>query len=330
MEKIDIFGAGVQGKTAASVYKSIGIDVVCFVDNNSSLHGKTVIGIPVISVNELLINYKEFPVIICVGGDAKVSIKKQLEKIGIKNISEFNKELLLQKERFISYSYTTENEDLILYHVLKEEKEIFWIDVGSNDPDIGSVTKAFYERGYHGINIDIEKGMIEITKKQRLRDINLWIGVGCKEGEASYYRQGDWGGLSTFVEKNRREEAIMAKEKVKITTLKNICEEYVSNDISFLKIDVEGMEKDVLLGMDFKNYRPKILVIESTLPCTDIPNYEEWEDIVLSNKYHFIYEHGINRYYVADEYRELDKKFEPWEDMAANYCILHTNLLYAI
>ncbi len=101
-------------------------------------------------------------------------------------------------------------------------------------------------------------------------------------------------------------------------------------DISFLKIDVEGMERDVLLGMDFENYRPKILVIESTLPCTEIANYEEWEDIVLTSNYHFAYMHGVNRYYVADEWSELDEKFEPWEMIAGKYCLLHADLLFAV
>ncbi len=330
MNEVVLFGAGVQGRTAAAIYKSLGIGVKCFADNNKSNHGKMVLGIPVVPPDNLKPD-DNIPIIISVGGQAKVEIRQQLENKGFKDISQFNKELLLSKERFVSYAYETELEDLILYHVLKGENEVFWIDVGCNDPDIGSVTKAFYERGHHGINIDIEKGLMQITSNERPRDINLCMGVGSKEGESSFYQQGDWGGLSTLVESNRRDEAVQSADSVKITTLKNICDEYVKKGkISFLKIDVEGMEKDVLLGMDFDNYRPQILVIESTLPCTDIPNYEEWEDIVFQNKYHFVYMHGVNRYYVADEHTELDNRFVPWEEMAANYCILHADLLYAI
>lgn len=331
VKDIILFGAGVQGRTAAAIYKNNGKKVRCFVDNDISRQGKEIFGIPVISPDKLNEYIDNCDVVISVGGEAKVSIKKQLTAIGVTNAIQFNKELLLEKERFMSYSYPTEHEDLILYHVLKGEKNIFWIDVGCNDPDIGSVTKAFYERGHRGINIDIEDGMMRITKKQRPNDVNLCVGVGSEEGEASFYRQGDWGGLSTLVEGNRREEAVMTENKVRITTLKKICDEYVVDTvISFLKIDVEGMEKDVLLGMDFDTYRPKILVIESTLPCTDIPNYKEWESIVFDGKYHLAYTHGINRYYVADECAELDERFEPWEVMAGNYCVLHADLLYAI
>lgn len=292
MKDIIIFGAGAQGRTAAAIYRSYGVVVRNFVDNDKTIQGKTVMGIPVISPENLKNNRKTPPIMICVGGDAKNQIKKQLKELGIEKVLWFNKELLLRKERFLSYAYPTEHEDLILYHVLKNEKQIFWIDIGCNDPDIGSVTKAFYERGHHGINIDIEKEMIEITKRQRLRDINICVGVGKEDGYSTYYKQGDWGGLSTFVTGYRREDAKQTSSSIRITTLKALCDKYVGEKlISFLKIDVEGMEKDVLLGMDFKKYRPKILVIEATLPCTNIPNYEQWENIVLASDYHFVYAH---------------------------------------
>lgn len=330
MKEVIIFGAGLQGRTAAAVYKSDGVHVRCFVDNDGSKQGTEVIGIPVISPDQLLELRCDIPVVVSVGGNAKAAILGQLNQMGVKTASLFDKELLLRKERFLSYSEPTESEDLILYHVLREKKQIFWVDVGCNDPDIGSVTRAFYERGHHGINIDMESGMVRITEKERPGDVNLCVGVGREEGEAYFYSQGDWGGLSTMIVNNRRSGAAEA-EKTRITTLKKICETYAGErEIAFLKIDVEGMEKDVLLGMDFGKFRPWILVIEATLPCTDIPNYEAWEGIVLTSRYHLAYVHGINRYYVADECGELDARFEPWEMLAGRYCILHADLLYAV
>ncbi len=330
MRDVILFGAGAQGRTAAAVLMNEGHGIKCFIDNNSEKQGQSIMDIPIISLDTFLREMPEEEIIVSVGTEFQGAIIEQLRDKGISNVRVFNKELLLKKERFLSYSYPTEHEDLILFHVLKDEKEIFWIDVGCNDPDLGSVTKAFYERGHHGINIDMEKGMVDITEKERPRDINIHAGIGSKEGEGQYYSQGDWGGLSTMVEGNRLNDSEKAVP-VKITTLKRICEEYATDtDISFLKIDVEGMEKEVLEGMDFEHYRPKIIVMESTLPCTDIPNYEEWEDFLLKADYHFAYMHGINRYYVADERKELDARFEPWEKLAGRYCILHADILYAV
>lgn len=330
MKSVILFGAGTQGRTAAALYKDKKINVSYFADNNASLQGTKVLGIPVISPDKIKECRGDETVIICASPTFQEEMWAQLHDLGIDDVVIFNKEILLEKERFLSYSYPTENEDLILYHVLKNEDDIFWIDVGCNDPDIGSVTKCFYECGHHGINIDMEPKMMEITEKVRPDDINLCTGVGEENGEAVFYSQGDWGGLSTMVEENRISEKAEEK-RIPVTTLREICMEHARDkEISFLKIDVEGMEKEVLLGMDFDRFRPKILVIESTFPCTDVPNFEEWEDIVLGSRYHFAYMHGVNRYYVADEHSELDERFVPWDEMAAGYCVLHVDLIYAV
>jgi Methyltransferase FkbM domain len=36
--------------------------------------------------------------------------------------------------------------------------------------------------------------------------------------------------------------------------------------LNFVSIDVEGMEQEVLSGLDLKNFRPWIVVIEATIP----------------------------------------------------------------
>jgi len=83
-------------------------------------------------------------------------------------------------------------------------------------------------------------------------------------------------------------------------TMTNICRKYVPREkkIDFCKIDVEGGERGVLLGYDFKNYRPKVFCIESVIPGTNIDNYYLWEDILINNGFTFAYELKINRFYV--------------------------------
>ena len=331
MDNIAIFGAGAQGRLAAVISKKDGLNVVCFIDNSPEKQGKRWLGIPIVSLENYSRDYGNVRIIIACLPVYQEQIEEQLKDIGINDYGIFHKERILCRERIVSYAYPTENEDIILYHVLKDvpSNEIRWIDVGSNDPYIGSVTQFFYERGGCGINIDMEKELIDISKEVRSRDNNLWTAVGRNNGTIDYYSQGDYGGLSTAVLQYVESDTPL-RRTVAITTLKDICDKYSESQIHFLKIDVEGMERDVLLGMDFKAYRPWILVIESTLPKTDIPDYEKWEEIVTRAGYHFAYSHGVNRYYVANEKADLDERFIPWEEMASEYCILHADLLYAI
>ena len=51
-------------------------------------------------------------------------------------------------------SYAQEYEDIILYAIIGDVSDGFYIDVGAYDPVDISVTKYFYDKGWHGINIE--------------------------------------------------------------------------------------------------------------------------------------------------------------------------------
>jgi Methyltransferase FkbM domain len=79
--------------------------------------------------------------------------------------------------------------------------------------------------------------------------------------------------------------------------------------IDFLKIDVEGWEAEVLKGLDLRQYRPIIMLIEATVPETRIESHIEWEPVVLGADYSFVYFDGVNRFYLANEHAELKNHF---------------------
>ena len=65
----------------------------------------------------------------------------------------------------------------------------------------------------------------------------------------------------------------------------------------------------VLLGFDFVNYRPKVFCIESVRPGPQIPNFKEWEYILLENDYSFVYAYSINRFYIDNRISGLKQRF---------------------
>ena len=89
--------------------------------------------------------------------------------------------------------------------------------------------------------------------------------------------------------------------------MSNVCKKYVpkGKEVDFCKIDVEGNERDVLLGYDFTNYKPKVFCIESTIPKSFIPNHKLWEEILINNGFTFVYSRGVNRYYVNNKYPDI-------------------------
>ena len=93
--------------------------------------------------------------------------------------------------------------------------------------------------------------------------------------------------------------------------MSNICKKYIpkGKKINFCKVDVEGEEKNVLLGNDFENYRPEVFCIESTKPGTMISCYELWEEILLINNYLFAFKYSKNRYYTDNRIEGLRERF---------------------
>lgn len=206
-------------------------------------------------------------------------------------------------------SYAQNFEDVILWRALKHVQRGFYIDVGAMDPSQDSVTKAFYEQGWRGINIEPVTQWYERLEKERVRDINLQIVAGAQEGETIFYEIPNTG-LSTvdksIAEKHESENNYRKIERIiLIKTLNEICLQYHVAPLHFLKIDVEGSEKQVLQGIDFSILRPWIILIESTFPNTQIENHVEWDPILLAANYEFVYFDGLNRFYLAYEHQEL-------------------------
>jgi hypothetical protein len=68
-----------------------------------------------------------------------------------------------------------------------------------------------------------------------------------------------------------------------------------------MSIDVEGNERAVIVGGDWRRFRPRVLVIEATFPHTPRPSHMGWEPLLLEHDYCFAIFDGLNRFYVRKE-----------------------------
>lgn len=198
--------------------------------------------------------------------------------------------------RIISFAQNAE--DIVLRRALGAEPGGFYIDVGANHPVNDSVTKLFYDAGWRGINIEPQASLHRRLEDMRPRDVNLNVGVSDAPGELTLTEIVGGDGLATFDPTLTGMYEGMGRETVEVTvpvvTLASICEEHVSVEIDFLKIDVEGHEASVLSGADFDRFRPRVIVIEATFP-------ERWEHLLDAARYRFAMFDGINRFYVREE-----------------------------
>jgi FkbM family methyltransferase len=175
------------------------------------------------------------------------------------------------------------------------------------------VSFAFYLRGWNGITVEPNPWLAQLTEAVRPRDSRNQSLVGGKPGETTYYLVEDFHGLSTTVEghalKAQSEFGKSAQAMtMPVTTLRALCEQHAPAAIDFLKIDVEGAEREVLLGGDWRRFRPKVIVLEALAPVTMAPAWEAWEPLLTAQDYRFAYFDSLNRYYVAEEHTALAER----------------------
>jgi FkbM family methyltransferase len=210
-------------------------------------------------------------------------------------------------------SYAQNREDILLWRALHDLPNGFYIDVGAEDPTRDSVTLAFYQRGWRGINVEPVQGHFDKLLNERPRDLTFQVAVGDRVGWNTLYEFPDTG-LSTLVQKiasrHKSKGLRCVERRVPIVTLNSLWENFVEGEVHFLKIDVEGYERQVLNGMTLTRFRPWIILIEATEPRSSEGTWQEWENQIFDAQYEFVHFDGFNRWYLAEERSQLRNRFE--------------------
>lgn len=318
-----LFGAGSRGKIWATLICGMHIPVHAICDSSrAECSGIFYDDIPVFPIEKLNKQEEYYVLITPQADEVQATMINQLAQSGIRCqvfVNESFQRICASggKKRFMSYA---ENfEDLVLHHALRNVDEVFYVDIGANDPWRGSVTNHFYMHGGRGVNIDASKRYIFELNKYRTRDININVAVGNKKEMLEFYT--DYETLESayfpnFYAQFGKESTI---EMVPCDTLGNILREHNvgstasgvggMGDICFCKIDVEGYERQVLQGVDWKAFRPWVFCIECVVPAAlekhNIWTNRRWDDILHENGYTFALYDVNNSYYVANEKNAL-------------------------
>jgi FkbM family methyltransferase len=222
-------------------------------------------------------------------------------------------------------SYAQNFEDIMLWRALKNIKNGFYIDIGAADPVIDSVSKLFYDNGWKGVNVEPEISYYEKLKTHRQDEIILNLGVSDSIQKIKFY-QFEIKGLSTcnldVVKMHLLEDLIKPiEQEIPTISMDSLLEKSHGKDIQWLKIDVEGYEKNVLQSWKNSEIRPWIILVESTIPNSQEENYNQWESILLNKGYEFVYFDGLNRFYLSVDYLNLKKFFASPPNVFDNFSL---------
>src|SRR5258707_15562288 len=96
-------------------------------------------------------------------------------------------------------SYAQRFEDLYLMRCFAAGSDGFYIDIGSGHPVYDNMSFAFYLKGWHGITVEPNPWLAQLTRAVRGRDRHIEALVGAAAGEAAFYLVAGNHGLPTMI-----------------------------------------------------------------------------------------------------------------------------------
>jgi FkbM family methyltransferase len=167
-------------------------------------------------------------------------------------------------------SYAQNLEDYHLDLVFAGQPNGTYVDVGGGHPVADNVSFWFYLKGWRGLVVEPQRALADIYADVRPRDHTVSCLAGRAHGEAEFHVVDTLHGFSTTVKEHAAGAAKFGAGyktiRKPVRTLTELCAEAGLGKIDFLKIDVEGAEADVLAGMDFALFRPRVVMIEAIAP----------------------------------------------------------------
>ena len=191
-----------------------------------------------------------------------------------------------------------------------------FVDIGACHPVLDSNTWFFYECGWRGVNLEPSTSSFRLFLDQRPEDLNLNLAASDFDGELTLYEVDDHviNGISTLTAEiahdYTRRGFAWSKSRSRFARSADLSRSTTSPLPTLLSIDVECHESQVIRGIDLEHWRPKLIVVESTVPGSSEPNHQSWEPMLLEHRYCFMAFNGLNRFYLRDDLQHLARHFE--------------------
>ena len=215
-------------------------------------------------------------------------------------------------EQFVSHSINYE--DVLLRRIFRDQPTGFYIDVGAAHPIDDSDTYMLHRRGWSGINIEPNPDFFRALEQERPADRNLNLALSDRDGSIVWHRVGNTG-LSTCdsaqAERAGRHGHVITRHTVRTTTLACILADACPASIDLLKVDVEGLELQVLSGNNWDRWRPSLIVVEATLPESPERRTEEVGPYLQQRGYRRMHFDGLNDWFAEASFVPPPNAFLP-------------------
>ena len=159
-------------------------------------------------------------------------------------------------------SYSQFEEDLTINYFFKDFVGKY-VDIGCYHPIKFNNTLLLYNRGWKGVNIDLNPTSIDLFNMVRNEDLNINACLSDKEEEVTIFFDNEFSALNSIYSSNV--EKFQIKNYKKIKTKTKIFSDLVKDNFDFLNIDCEGNDLKILKSINLSIYTPKLICIEAGL-----------------------------------------------------------------
>ena len=197
------------------------------------------------------------------------------------------------------HSYAQAGEDLIVDFIAKamEIDDVTYLDIGAHHPTQFSNTYLFYKRGFRGVLVEPDPELMASIRTARPRDVCIEAGVGVQAATTAQFFVMSTRTLNTFSEAEAKRYEAMGTQRIEkvllvpLVMLDDIfADRFSAREPTFVSIDIEGLDFEVLSTLNLNKYRPPIVCIE-TLQYSE--TREETKDAriaqLMSDNGYFVY-----------------------------------------
>jgi FkbM family methyltransferase len=197
-------------------------------------------------------------------------------------------------------SYSQYSEDLIIQsYYPRGKRDGCYVDVGCHHPRRGSNTYGLYKKGWSGILIDLEECKVKANQMARRRDQVILAAVSDREEWLDIYSDKNYS-TNTTIKRQDDQDGKSLIGRIKTQTLTKILEEnHFPTQFELLSIDVEGVDFEVLKGLDLKTYQPEIICIENWKALSGIDEIlgSETHQYLIQQQYQLVALTGLSTIY---------------------------------
>lgn len=203
---------------------------------------------------------------------------------------------LVQLGRWIQRTYpkvdnegSQHEEDKILAKLLPGDG--IYVDIGASDPKECSNTWALYKLGWRGLLIEPLPDCWPSLMLHRPEDYLAPVASSDQDGFATLHRCRSVSSLNPEWRDDNDGTIPVMTERLSTTLKRYGAVDWTQTRLCSL--DVEGWEKQVLLGIDWATFRPEVFVVEwAGQDGQDLS--AEWLPILMANGYQEVHRNRLN------------------------------------